>query len=628
MTEANGQEIPIRWVVLFTGTTLTADYEPTGSAGESPELVREVSTLCVEFHPHSEIRLFPQDREVYLYWRARSTGDHVVTRVSTAPNPDGMRTSLEYVSLVFDAEAFARLGNNPFMVRTLKLPDQVREAFLNRRRDPLSLVIPAAAEKVPLTISPSLPENNALSTPENVQALEAFVAADATPLPPTFATWWVSRGHVPENTFQIVLRASTPQAMTLHEATDLAAELASGTKSAIPNVSSGDAVATGLIASLLANSDAITAEISAAADRVNTESPDQFREHLSDASRKATQMSSDLAALEKRLDDPVVATKLAELAAQYKGFVPEVLKIRHPNPFGGRKNTGPSQFAASAPALKLDNRGSANDSSEGGRSSAGTNTNMMPAPRNTGALIGASAAAAVVIVGLAAWKMAPSEKPTVKTDNKPAAVATPAAKPTTAVAVAPKPKPSPAPPVRPDSLLQQYARDILPIASLKARSAATVSVTNSKKVPGEDVFREITTKAIRDAYRETLPPAEFARAFGNGQDWTYSRYRRTLTTLLPAVRRAADSAAAVAFAEIQRSQAAVVRNTEPESTPQPAPTPRPRQRETSEEAPRPRPRATRRPAPTPRPRATPRPKAPATAVRPAPDTGSAASSGL
>jgi hypothetical protein len=219
-----------------------------------------------------------------------------VTRVSTAPNPDGVRTSLEYVSLLFDAGAFARLGNNPFLVRTLKLPDLVREAFLNHRRDPILVSIPPAAATVPLTVSAPLPENNALSTPENIQALEAFVAADATPLPPTFATWWVSRGHVPENTFQIVLRASIPQAMTLHEATDLAAELASGTKSAIPNVSGGDAVATGLISSLLANSDAIIAEISAAADRVKSESPDQFREHLSDASRKATQMSSDLTA--------------------------------------------------------------------------------------------------------------------------------------------------------------------------------------------------------------------------------------------------------------------------------------------------------------------------------------------
>jgi hypothetical protein len=627
MTEANGEEIPVRWVVLFTGTTLTADYEPTGSAGESPELVREVSHLCVQFHPHSEIRLFPRDREVYLYWRARSTGDHIVTRVSTAPNPDGMRTSLEYVSLVFDAETFARLGNNPFAVRTLKLPDMVREAFLSQQRDPLSLVIPAGVETDPATNPASLPPNNGLSTPENLKELEEYITAGSATLPPTFATWWESRGHVPENTFQIVLRAATPQAMTLHEATDLAADLASGTKAAIPNISSGDAVVTGLISSLLANSDGVIAQISAAADRVNSEGPDQFREHLADASRKATQMSSDLTALEKRLDDPAAATKLAELAAQYKGFGPEVLKIRHPNPFGGRKNTAPAQFAASAPALKLDNRSASNGSAESRRrSSEPTSRGTASAPRNNGALIGAGAAAAVVIVGLAAWQMAPKEKPTGKVASKPAAVATPAAKPTPAVAA----KPSP-PPITPDALLQQYARDILPIASLKAKSAATVNVTNNKKVPGEDDLRTITTKAIRDAYREALPPADFARTMGSGEDWTYSRYRKTLPTLLPAVRRAADSAAAVAFTEIQRSRAAVVRNTEPESTPQPEPTPRPRPRTTSEEEPRPK--AVRRPDPTPtpraRPRATPRPR-PATVVRPTPDTGtgSAASSGL
>jgi hypothetical protein len=298
------------------------------------------------------------------------------------------------VSLLFDAGAFARLGNNPFQVRILKLPDLVREAFLTHRRDPILVSIPPAPHTVPLTVSAPLPENNALSTPENIQALEAFVTADATPLPPTFATWWVSRGHVPENTFQIVLRASIPQAMTLHEATDLAAELASGTKSAIPNVSGGDAVATGLVSSLLANSDAIIAEISAAADRVNSESPDQFREHLSDASRKATQMSSDLTALGKRLDDPAAATRLAELAAQYKGFVPEVLKIRHPNPFGGRKNTAPSPSAGTAPALRLDNR-SSNGLADSSRRSSASIDNGASAPRNTGALIGAGAAAAV-----------------------------------------------------------------------------------------------------------------------------------------------------------------------------------------------------------------------------------------
>ena len=616
MTKEGGQELPVRWVVLFTGTTVAADYEPTGSGGESSELVREVSSLCVQFHPHSEIRLFPRDREVYLYWRAHSTGDHVVTRVSTAPNPDGVRTSLEYVSLMFNADAFAQLGNNPFQVRSLKLPDLVRSEFLSEKRDPLTLIIPAAQETAPAAATsasaPALPENNALSTPENLLALEESVAAagSGSALPPTFATWWVSRGQVPENTFQIVLRAAVPQAMTLREATDLASEMASGIKSAIPTVSGGDAVVTGLISSLLANSDSIIAEISAAADRVNSESPDQFREHLADASRKSTQMSSDLTALGKRLDNPVAATRLAELSALYAGFVPEVLKIRHPNPFGGRKNTAPAQFAGAT----TDGRNGVNGSGDS-RSSGSTSDRTTPVAKNNGGLIGMGAVAAVAIVGLAVWKLSPTQKPTPAPSGKPVAVATPAARSAATPAVAAKPT------LTPEALLQQYSREILPIASVKARSAATVNVTDNKRAPDEADLRLIAAKAITDAYRDALPPTDFAKVFGSGEGLTYSQYRKTLPTLLPAVRKAANSAALVAFAEIQRSRAAVARNTAPEETPTPEATRRPKIRDTSDDRP-PRDRSTPKPAATPRPVRTPRPP------RATPNTGSAASSGL
>jgi hypothetical protein len=183
----------------------------------------------------------------------------------------------------------------------------------------------------------------------------------------------------------------------------------------------------------------------------------------------------------------------------------------------------------------------------------------------------------------------------------------------------------PSPSLTPAALLQQYAADILPIASLKAKSAATLSVTDNRKVPDEGDLRLITAKAITDAYREALPHADFVKVYGNGGSWTYSRYKQTLTTLLPAVRRAADSAAAVAFTEIRKNQAAVASNTEPASTPEPAPKPRPRARTRDNSGENPKPRPTRRPEPTPR------PKPPVAAVRSTPKSytaGSAASSGL
>ena len=614
-TDADGQELLVRWVVLFTGTTATADYEPTGSAGETPELVREVSSLCVQFHPHSEIRLFPRDREVYLYWRARSTGDHVVTRVTTAPNPDGMRTALEYVSLLFDGESFERIGNNPFLIRTLKLADFVRDTFLSQKRDPLSLMVPAGAESAAFADAPDLPDNNALSTPENIQALEEYVASGTTETPPTFATWWVSRGYVPENTFQIVLRASTPQAMTLREATDLASEMATRVKSAIPNVSGGDAVAAGLVSALMTNSDAIIAEISAAADRVNSESTDQFREHLADASRKATQMSSDLASLEKRLDNPASATRLAELAAQYQGFVPEVLKIRHPNPFGGRKNRAPAAFAGSAPAVSADTRNS-NGYSDSRQNASSTTAGK----KNNSGLIGASAAAAAVIVGLAAWKLAPStNKPANPGSGGQGSIATPAPKQPKPVAV------KPSVPVTPEALLNQYADEVVPIASAKARAAATQSVSDNKKEPDDTDLKLISANAITAAYKETLRPVDFAQAFSNTENWTYARYRKTLPTLLPAVLKAAGSAATVAFTEIKKSQEAVARSA---STPEPVPTPIPEPTHRTrhkEETPTPKPTRTPRLQPTPRSHIvteTTHTKSPRNG------TGSAASSGL
>ncbi|MBC8102230.1 MAG: hypothetical protein H7Z41_06555 [Cytophagales bacterium] len=595
----NGQTVPVRWVVLFTGSTVTADYEPTGSAGESPELVREVSSLCVQFHPHSEIRLFPRDREVYLYWRARSTGDHIITRVSTAPNPDGVRTALEYVSLLFSPEIFMRLGRNPFLVRTLKLPDLVRDAFLANQRDPLLTAVPVAVVSSKPAAFTSIPDNNALSTPENVHSLEDYVAAvGAAKDPPTFASWWTSRGYVPENTFEIVLRAAAPQAMTLREATDLASELAAGVKSALPTVSDGDAVVSGLIVSLLANSDAIIAAISAAADRVNSEGPDQFRQRLADASRKSTQVSSDLASVEKRLDNPASATRLAEIAAQYTGLAQEVQKVRHPNPFAARKNTAPDTAALTNGAATT-----RQDPQNGSKTSAANNSlspnGSLPVKKSNSLLIGAGAAAAIALFGFAALKFAGQPAAPKNGGEK-------SGRPS--VAVAPKsatPNPNRAAvAVTPEALLQKFSRDTLPLAVLKAKSEATVAASASGKAPTENELRDITTKAIKNAYKETLSPEDYAKAFADRENWTYSRYRETLDTLLPEVRRAAGSSAAAAVAQIEEARrkavAAAARNAETQSTPEPEPTRRVR--------PTPEPEATRRVRPTPEPERTPRPR--------------------
>jgi hypothetical protein len=586
---SNG-EMPVRWVVLFTGSTATADYEPTGSAGESATLIDEVARVCVAFHPHNDIRLFPRDRAAVLFWRAQATGDFIVTRVTTAPNPEGTRTALEYVSIVLTPGDLARLHNDPFRVVALGLSDRIRETFLAGGRQALSAAVPATAPAAPAGAAVPLPATDSIATPENARAIEDFcarrAAEGATDAPPTFANWWASRGWIPPGYFDIVLRAAAPQALTLRDGTDAATALASNVKAALPNLSKPDPVASGLIVSVLANADAVTSAIATAAERVNTEGPEEFRERLSEASHKASQVGADLTALGRRLSDAgsiAEGTRLQELAVRYAGLMEEIHKIRHPNPFGNRTNpappTGKNATRVMTPTVMgLTTAGLTRTpppDTNSGRNGltapapvATSSDSAVPARKSGDGSLGKPAIAAGVLVAIAAvfgiWKLTDQHPAgggggaTGVAVTTPAAVASPTLAPVhSRPAASIKPTTTAgggvaSPPGRlsPQLLVKQYLPAATPLACADARAAGLTAVAaHPGATPSDTDLDRIVMRSLVSAYKESLSPADFQRALGNAQSWHYAQFEHLFPTALPVVRKAAAAGVAEARAD-------------------------------------------------------------------------------
>ena len=359
--------LPVRWIVLFTGYKATEDYVPAASDGESPALVKEATDICVAFHPHSEIRLFP--KEALLFWQAKSTNDWVVTRVSTAPNPDGIRTALEYSSVVLDEDSFRELRYNPFRSRDFELHEKVREQYLGRSKAALWVDVPAEDLTPALStdsgaqrttsfygsssdnIIPALGADRTASV-DNVEKIEKYCAECSMimKVPATFATWWPS-GDPPADYFDIVLHSPPARSLSLRDASDSVAALAAEITAALPRTAGDDTVVSELARTVLSNIDAAQRALSDAVTRLNSETVDQFREHLSDASNAVSQVGTSLNLIVKRLEDRISRTdaaRLLRLAQQSEAIGPEFAGIRHPNPFAARK---PAPVAATATRL-------------------------------------------------------------------------------------------------------------------------------------------------------------------------------------------------------------------------------------------------------------------------------------
>jgi hypothetical protein len=236
----------LRWVAFVTGYTPNDDYAPIESEGVGPDLLAEVKDVCVAFHPHNEVRLFPTRHPVYLFWCARTTGEYVVTRVSLATNTTGVRKTLDYFSVLLPPVDFARIGNDPFRTRELALHDHVRERLSAGERSRVDIRgVSAVAETVPdasRTAPPGLPRflsgGEHAPTMETLRELEQYClqASRAGGIPLTFATWWESGKRVPDGYFEIVMRVRPPHhnSLSLKGAEEGAVALAADILAVLP----------------------------------------------------------------------------------------------------------------------------------------------------------------------------------------------------------------------------------------------------------------------------------------------------------------------------------------------------------------------------------------------------------
>jgi hypothetical protein len=535
---ANETRMPVRWVVMFTGSTATADYQPAASAAESPSLVKEVTDMCVAFHPHVDIRLFPKDGEALLFWKARATLDWIVTRVTTAPNPEGTRIALEYCSLVFSDEEFAKLGFNPFRARDFSLHDQVRQQFLNHRVEPLLFALPSddiesgrgytanghgangtnGVVSSPTSATPLSADS--LSTPENFKALrdycDSLSRGDAPRPPKTFATWWSSHGEPPAGYFEIILRAAVPKPLEIREGKAAIEALVAQTKESLPTAPADDANAVALAQNILKKSDELGVMFSTAASRVNTESADDFRARMDEASAHARGIAEDIGIYRKRLE-PTLTTadgaRMDELIGRYDLLYREMPKIRHPNPFAVKSSDTTVSKRVTPPksnATSVSNVG-ATKPTKGGQSAFNPMYVMV----------------ALVLAGVVfgAWKVfggkTPETKPTPRASAKPGnggktgGAITPAADPVKAI-------------------LLKYENSITEMAKRAAGDAAKKEAASDGEALSNSTAQKIAADAIKAAYKDKLPEDDYKKVFGS-QDWDYSKLEKVLTNAMSAV---------------------------------------------------------------------------------------------
>ena len=643
MTEGNAAigvenqpgSLSVRWVVFFTGLGAAEDYQPAASDGETPALVKEVTDLCVALHPHSDIRLFPQDSGVLLFWRAKATKDWVITRVTTAPNPQGLRTALEYCSMVFTDADLRRLEYDPFTVISAGISERVRKQFLEGRTTPVTMAsagpgataASAGAKQGTSTDIPGL-GNDGLASVENFAALRAYCAQRSQP-PVTFTTWWSSAGPLPVGYFDVVLRAAPSAVLTLREAGDAVAALAADVKLTLPKVPPGDPVGAELARNILANADAAKRAVDDASTRINTEGPDPFRDRMVGASRLTAQTASDIMSLVQRLGlatDGTEAARLMEISERSETLAGDLPKVRHPNPFA---------FRAAPPTT-------VGTASTAPRATSGTTKYLVPA--------------AAVVLLLGAWYIFSRNG---SAETRPATT-TGAATGTSADRVGGVTATNPVVPATPKAVnpivaaLTQAAPAVLAPAKKMAQTNARDSAADpAADALGDRGVEKITVAAIESAYKEALPADQYAAAFGPAHRpvWTYARLAQLLPTVAPAVHEAATvgvvqgqesrklKAAAsstaqaraeteAAKAETARTQAAAAseqakretRSARKDSTPEPT---RRHHTETAEASPPPR-RTTHREASSGSATPTAHHKAPISGS----DTGSAAQTGL
>jgi hypothetical protein len=529
---------------MFTGSKATEDYQPASSAAESSALVQEVTDLCVAFHPHTDIRLFPQDGEAILFWKSRTAQDWVVTRVSVAPNPKGLRTALEYCSLIFTDEIFARIGRNPFRTRELRLHEKARTQFLEEKSDPVhvdlseltAVVRPSRANGTGAGIlEPNLP-NSTASTPENFKALRDYsnYAEDQGQTPKTFATWWSSTGDVPNGYFEIVLRAVPPKPLSLREVMVEAKALVAYTKESLPNTSTTDSVASDLSRSILAKTDKLMGALDSVAARSDMDSVSEFQVRMSELSGQSAQIASDIEAFRTRVRqslDTSESAKLDEAGDRFQNLSRILPKVPHPNPFAAQK------AASSGNSIQATAPRTPSIPKEGGKTGGGFNPVLIAVP------VLLAAGAGYFILNKPGGTPADIKKPTPSATAKASNGTVKSNGNTTADPV--------------KTLLTAKESAVLAGAKGSAKKEAKAEALKSGALADAQID-QITFEAIRAEYRKQLKESDYKKAFESNSAWNYAKFEQGMPKLTLGVRGEAIAGATEGASErkIQALQSA------------------------------------------------------------------------
>ena len=544
-------QFPLRWIVLFTGQKATDDYEPTASLGSDPALVQEVTEVSLAFHPHTEIRMFPQNGDALLFYRAKTAPVWILTRVTTAPNPDGVRTSLEYAGLVLSDEDLRQLGGDPFAICGGRLLDAVRREFLSGSRDAVT-----ASTATPLPDDSDIQKTLApmdAATPENLGRLARHVAARASerqPVP-SFATWWPSSNPVPEGYFDVVLRTVASRALSLRDVTAAVAALAVEIKAALPNTPTGDAVLAELTRNILAGAEGARQAISLAGSGADNDSPALFRDHLAVAERFAAQTTVDIDSLVTRVGTTLSAAqvdRLKAIADHGRDLARDLPRVRHPNPFA---------------RARVDDESLASEGvSSGNRSGDEARPSATSSSRRRFALAGILLSLAVVITLLSRRAIPPPisvrQSSSALTRSQGGGLMPPANRIAPAstgvplssgVGVTPNPAAAASGEDSAHSVLARAQSRILPIAQTAARGVARRATESRPAPPTEATIEKFAAGAINKAYRGALTTEAFAAVFPGSAGWSYAQYRRDFPALAYAVHEEARVGAVEGIAD-------------------------------------------------------------------------------
>ena len=298
--------------------------------------------MCLSLHPQNEIGSFPQSsagqsNAVILFWKTQSTGEYVVTRV-VAISPDGGRKNLEYFSLFFNDQQLSRLGRDPFAISDNGLPDLAMARFFDKDDNEIDVMPQQINTSVAGANVGALPSEMRGSHPysdANLRALRDFCrrTAQSGRIPPTFATWWISRGTAPA-AFEVVLRAEARTEPTTKTIQATIIELNRDVKANLPDSPRDDATAESDRERIIRNGAELNQKVETAILLSSSESQDEWRAKMAECSALCKQVALEVDQYRARLRDANDAHRrelLRRSVADYEDLAKSLTQLLHPN---------------------------------------------------------------------------------------------------------------------------------------------------------------------------------------------------------------------------------------------------------------------------------------------------------